>query len=111
VRVRGAKRERHIEGVVVEPSGPRLSMLDGVPIEAPLAGTLIVMANEDRPGVIGDVGTALGRHGVNIASFALGRNMTGAVGVISVDTSVGLDEAVAAIGKLPAVREASVVRL
>jgi D-3-phosphoglycerate dehydrogenase len=110
VRVRGKKRERHVEGVVV-PSGPRLAMLDGVPIEAPLAGTLIVMANEDRPGVIGDVGTALGRHGVNIASFALGRNNTGAVGVISVDTSVGLNEAVAEMGKLKNVREASVVKL
>ena len=31
-------------------------------------------ANDDRPGVIGEVGTVLGRHGVNIASFALGRD-------------------------------------
>src|SRR5829696_1028399 len=49
VRLRSKKRERWIEGIVVEPSGPRLSGLDGVPIEAPLSGTLIVMANEDRP--------------------------------------------------------------
>jgi hypothetical protein len=43
------------------------------------------MANDDRPGVIGDVGTALGRHGVNIGSFALGRHGHER-GVISVTT-------------------------
>jgi D-3-phosphoglycerate dehydrogenase len=110
VRVQGRSRERRVEGVVT-PAGPRVASLDGIPIEAPLTGTLIVMANEDRPGVIGDVGTALGRHGVNIASFALGRNEKGAVGVISVDTSVGLESSVSEMGKLKNVREASVVRL
>ena len=110
VRVQGQSRERRVEGVIT-PAGPRVASLDGIPIEAPLTGTLIVMANEDRPGVIGDVGTALGRHGVNIASFALGRNENGAVGVISVDTSVGLESSVAEMGKLKNVREASVVRL
>ena len=34
---------------------------------------MIVMRNNDRPGVIGHVGTVLGRHGINVASFALGR--------------------------------------
>jgi len=111
VKVRSAKRERWAEGIVIEPSGPRLYALDGVPIEAPLSGTLIVMANEDRPGVIGDVGTTLGRHGINIASFALGRDSSGAVGVISVDAGTGLEEAVSEIAKLKNVREASVVRL
>ena len=111
VKLRGGKRERWVEGMVFGPTGPRLSSLDGVPIEAPLSGTLIVMANEDRPGVIGDVGTTLGRHGVNIASFALGRNDSGAAGVISVDTTTGLDEAVKEMRELKAVREAVVVRL
>jgi D-3-phosphoglycerate dehydrogenase / 2-oxoglutarate reductase len=111
VRLRSGTRERHIEGIVVEPSGPRLAALDGVPIEAPLTGTLIVMANEDRPGVIGGVGTTLGKHGVNIASFALGRNESGAAGVISVDATSGLDEAVREMRGLAPVREAVVVRL
>ncbi len=69
------------------------------------------MANDDRPGVIGDVGTALGRHGVNIGSFALGRDERGAVGVISVDEADTLESAVAEVRKLEAVREAVVVRL
>ena len=51
----------------------RLLALDGIGIEAPLRGTLLVTRNADVPGVIGRLGTALGAHGVNIANFALGR--------------------------------------
>ena len=56
-----------------EPNSPRLVSVRGVNVEAPLAGTMLCIANDDQPGVIGEVGTILGRHGVNIASFALGR--------------------------------------
>ena len=75
------------EGAVFEPDQPRLVRLDGVEVEVPLdAGTLIVIRNDDRPGVIGKVGTILGRHGINIATFALGRNDAGAIGVVRVGT-------------------------
>ncbi|MEO6237801.1 MAG: phosphoglycerate dehydrogenase [Vicinamibacterales bacterium] len=111
VKLRSATRERWVEGMVVEPASPRLSSIDGVPIEAPLSGTLIFMANDDRPGVIGEVGSALGRHGVNIGSFALGRDAAGAVGVISVDEEGGLDAALNDLRSSKAVREALVVRL
>src|SRR5438046_930071 len=77
--------ERWVEGTVFAPNSPRLVAVRGVDVEAPLGGTMRIIANEDRPGVIGEVGTILGRHGVNIASFALGRNATGAIGVVNVD--------------------------
>ncbi|MEO8078371.1 MAG: phosphoglycerate dehydrogenase [Acidobacteriota bacterium] len=86
--------ERWIEGTVFEGDSPRLTMLDGVAIEAPLdgTGTLIVIRNEDRPGVIGEVGSILGRHKINIASFALGRLEGGAVGVVTLDQAGVNDE-------------------
>lgn len=111
IKLRSGGRERWVEGTVFEPGSPRLTSLDGVAIEAPLVGTLVVMTNEDRPGVIGDVGSTLGRHKVNIGSFALGRDQRGAVGVISVDPTADLDAAVAELRKLSAVSEAVVVRL
>ncbi len=79
--------ERWIEGTVFEGDSPRLTFLDGVDVEVPLddAGTMLVIRNEDQPGVIGEIGTILGRHGINIGSFALGRNKAGAVGVVSLD--------------------------
>jgi D-3-phosphoglycerate dehydrogenase len=76
---------------------------------------LLIIANDDQPGVIGEVGTILGAHGVNIASFALGRGEAGAVGVVNVDEDTAatsaLDAAVAAIRQVPAIREAWIVRL
>ena len=52
--------------------GPRLVLLNGVPLDAPLPGTTILFMNNDQPGVIGQIGTILGKHGINIANFALG---------------------------------------
>ena len=71
---------------------PRLTLVDGIGVEAPLEGTMIVVRNNDQPGVIGEVGTILGRQGVNIANFALGRDTGGAVGVVNVDAPAGVVE-------------------
>ena len=111
VKLRAGGQERWVEGTVFEPASPRLVTLDGVDIEAPLSGTGVLISNQDRPGVIGDIGTTLGRHGINIASFALGRSDAGAVGVITVDEHGALAAAVEEMRKLPAIREAKVVRL
>ena len=107
--------ERWVEGTIFEPNSPRLVSARGVTVEAPLAGTILMIANDDQPGVIGEVGTILGRHSVNIASFALGRSEAGAVGVVNVDADKSspeaLDAAMEAIRNVPAVREAWVIRL
>jgi D-3-phosphoglycerate dehydrogenase len=59
---------------VLHGSSPRLLTFDGIDIEAPLQGTLVVIRNHDVPGVVGRIGTILGEQGVNIANFALGRS-------------------------------------
>ena len=61
-----------VEGAVVLDK-PRLVQVDGIYCEAPLAGHLTFLKNEDVPGVIGHVGNVLGRNGINIANFSLGR--------------------------------------
>jgi D-3-phosphoglycerate dehydrogenase len=80
--------ERWVEGTFAD-GAPRLVMLNGVHIDAPLGGTMLVITSGDRPGVIGEVGTILGRRGVNISNFALGRGAGGAVGVANVDDPSG----------------------
>ena len=76
---------------------------------------MLIIANDDQPGVIGEVGTILGRHGVNIANFALGRDETGAIGVVNVDEDEPAPAALDSRGRgdpqVPAIREAWVVRL
>jgi D-3-phosphoglycerate dehydrogenase len=107
--------ERWVEGTVFEPNSPRLVSVRGVDVEAPLGGTMLILANDDQPGVIGEVGTILGRHGVNIANFALGRSESGAIGVVNVDEDPDapqeLENAVEELRKVPAIREAWVVRI
>ena len=61
------------EGTVLHDGSPRVVSIDGIALETQLDGTVLYLRNNDQPGVIGHVGTTLGRHGVNIATFALGR--------------------------------------
>jgi D-3-phosphoglycerate dehydrogenase len=76
---------RWLEGTTA-PTGSRLVLLDGVPLEAPLTGTILLFENNDQPGVVATLGTVLAKHGINIAKFSLGRIETGnAVGAVQVD--------------------------
>src|SRR5712691_7267035 len=114
IKLRTDAGERWVEGTVFEPGTPRLVSVRGVDVEAPLGGTLLVIANDDQPGVIGDVGTILGRHRVNIANFALGRGGTGAIGIVNVDEDAdaphALDTALEELRKVPAIREVFLIR-
>jgi D-3-phosphoglycerate dehydrogenase len=107
--------DRWVEGTVFAPNSLRLVSAQGVNVEAPLGGTMLIIENDDQPGVIGEVGTILGRHEVNIANFALGRGETCAIGVVNVDEpSDGagvLDRAVEEIRHARGIRQAWIVRL
>jgi len=61
-----------VEGAVLLEK-PRLTQVDGIYCEVALAGSLVFMKNRDVPGVIGHIGTVLGRNSINIANFSLGR--------------------------------------
>ena len=117
VKLHTTDGERWIEGTVFEGESPRLTTLDGVDIEVPLdgVGTLLVIRNEDRPGVIGEIGTVLGRNRLNIGSFALGRSPGGAVGVVNLDQAAGDDTrnaaAVEQLRAVPAIKEVKLVTL
>ena len=111
VKWHGASGERWAEATVLHPNRPRLCSIDGIDLEMPLGGTLIVVRNDDTPGVVGSVGTVLGRHGINIGSFALGRSHALAIGVLAVDPAPGLDEAVEELKKVPSVRDVRVANV
>lgn len=100
---------------VIRDEQPRLLEFDGIDIETPLEGNLLVCRNLDVPGVIGRIGTILGEHGVNIANFALGRERTGpkpvkALAVVQVDAPVS-DKVLEALTSIEALLEAKLVTL
>lgn len=90
-----------IAGTVFGKSAIKLVSFDEVFLEAPLDGTIVVIHNEDRPGVIGRVGTCLGEHQVNISWMQLGCKKNGqAISFYGVERDVEPD-IVAALAKTP----------
>jgi len=105
----------HATATVIHGAQPRLLEFDGIDVEAPLEGHLLVCRNLDVPGVIGKIGTILGEHGVNIANFALGRDRSGvepvkALAVVQVDAPVSQD-VIDALLKIEALLEVRLVTL
>jgi D-3-phosphoglycerate dehydrogenase len=105
----------HASATVIREGQPRLLAFDGIDIETPLEGNLLVCRNLDVPGVIGKIGSTLGEQGVNIANFALGRERSGqkpvkALAVVQVDAPVS-DQVLEALKSIEAVLEARSVQL
>lgn len=102
------------EGTVVMEGVTRIISVDGIGLEAPLEGTMLLTRNRDVPGVIGQIGTALGKLGVNIATFALGRRQpvhgAEAVALVRLDGEVA-SSVVQSILALPPITEARLIRL
>jgi D-3-phosphoglycerate dehydrogenase len=114
-----AQGESRASATVIHGEQPRLLAFDGIDIETPLEGTLLVCRNWDVPGVIGQIGTILGQQGVNIANFALGRERRGtavaakpvtALAVVQVDEPVS-ESVLEALKPIEALLEAKLVKL
>ena len=79
-----------VVGTVTEEGKMRIVEVNGYWIDFVPQGAVLLFNNFDRPGVIGKVGSQLGRAGVNIANFALGRKNGGgqALGALQIDSGV-----------------------
>lgn len=71
------------------PNNPRIVRLYSTPVEIPISGTLLLLNNKDRPGIVGYLGTLLGKHKVNIANMSLTRDTAGglALTVLNLDSA------------------------
>jgi D-3-phosphoglycerate dehydrogenase len=70
------------------PNNPRIVRLFSTPVEIPVTGTLLLLNNTDKPGIVGHLGTLLAKHKVNIASMSLTREAAGgrALSVLNLDS-------------------------
>ena len=114
VAIADGGRDFALEGTVGQDGSPRIVSLNGMSLEAPLEGTMLLSRNVDVPGVIGRIGTELGTLGVNIATFALGRRAPGgggeALALVGLDGNVDAS-VVQHIRALPSVTDVRLVRL
>jgi D-3-phosphoglycerate dehydrogenase len=72
---------------------------------------VLILSNEDRPGVIGNLGNTLGSHGINIASMQIGRDKPGgkALSFLQIDDDPG-EEVIEALTSLPHVMSVTKVK-
>ncbi|WP_299191593.1 phosphoglycerate dehydrogenase [uncultured Erythrobacter sp.] len=84
---------RSVAGTLFGKHEPRLVQIFGIGIEAELAGHMLYVVNDDKPGFIGRIGTLLGEAGINIGTFNLGRRDAGgeAVLLLSLDDAPGAE--------------------
>ena len=107
LKVTTEKRVRGVAGTLFSDEHPRIVEVNGIAVEAELLPHMLFLANADRPGFIGRLGTALGDAGVNIATFHLGRNAQGgeALALIALDEAIP-ESVLAKVQRLPDVKEA-----
>jgi D-3-phosphoglycerate dehydrogenase len=102
---------RHAGGTVFQDGKPRVTEIRDIAVDAEFAPHMIYVRNDDKPGFIGRFGTLLGEAGVNVATFALGRDRPGgdAICFVSVDQPVS-NELLRRIEDIPQVKRARAVR-
>jgi D-3-phosphoglycerate dehydrogenase len=100
-------QSRSVTGTLFGGNRPRVIDVKGVPLEAELRSHMLYVTNEDKPGLIGLLGTVLGDAGLNIATFQLGRADVGgdAIALVEVDQAVPAD-VLAKVAALPNVMQA-----
>ena len=90
---KGSKEEWSLCGTIFGQDDPRIVRINGFHVDAVPKGSMLILVNDDRPGVIGDVGGLLGEKGVNIAGMTCGRKEKGkrAITVLNIDEPLSPD--------------------
>ena len=99
---------RDVAGTLFGGDKPRIVEIKGIAIEAEVAPHMLYITNEDKPGLIGALGTTLGDAGLNIATFHLGRAQPGgeALALVELDQAIP-SEVLAKVRALPHIRQAT----
>jgi D-3-phosphoglycerate dehydrogenase / 2-oxoglutarate reductase len=84
------KRERSIAGTCFSDGKPRFIQIKGINIDAEVGRHMLYTTNDDVPGIIGLLGMTMGKNGVNIANFTLGRAGAGqeAIAILYLDQRI-----------------------
>ncbi|HEV7886830.1 MAG TPA: phosphoglycerate dehydrogenase, partial [Acidimicrobiales bacterium] len=88
---------------------PRIVMVDGHDLDVPFARHLLFVRNDDRPGMVGVVGTVLGQAGSNIAQMALGRGRAGDADEATALMALALDQPLSAEARARLVDEPGIL--
>jgi D-3-phosphoglycerate dehydrogenase len=88
LRIKAKDKESYVTGTLFSRKDPRIVSVDGFKIEIVPEGELLFIHNNDKPGVIGNIGTLLSKNNINIARMQFGREAPGgrAISVVTIDS-------------------------
>jgi len=109
---RGTLGEHSVTGALMGDGDIHITAIDGFPINVPPSNHMLFTLHRDMPGLIGDIGSLLGKFNVNIASMQVGRKIVrgDAVMVLSIDDPLP-EGILTEIKKVPGIRDAYTVTL
>jgi D-3-phosphoglycerate dehydrogenase len=112
LKVQGGSRESTVAGSLYNRKDPRIVEIDGLSLEVVPEGYMLLLVNDDKPGVIGNIGSLLGENRINISRMQLGRERPGgkAISVVGIDAAVS-DALLNKLRKLPHILSAKQIRL
>jgi D-3-phosphoglycerate dehydrogenase len=103
--------QRAVAGTVFHDGKPRILSIKDIKIDAEFAPSMIYVTNADKPGFIGRFASLLGEAGVNIATFALGRDREGGSAIALVEIDGAPPEGLLTkVGKIPGVNQAKALK-
>lgn len=90
VRLKTEKGTHSVAGSLFRKNDPRIVMFDQLRVESTIQGNLLIIENEDVPGIVGLVGQTLGKNNINIADMSVGRDIKKKIAriIISIDAPV-----------------------
>jgi D-3-phosphoglycerate dehydrogenase len=112
IRAKAGGRDLSVSGTLNSKKEPRIIQVDDFPMETVPEGDMLVLMNNDKPGVIGGIGMLMGQNGINIARMQFGREKQGglAMSVVSIDNPVS-DDLLEKVRKLPNVLSVKQIRI
>lgn len=112
LQIKTDKETREIAGTLSPNKKPRIAKVDQYYAEISPYGEMVVVQNWDRPGIIGNLGTLLGKYNINIAAMTFGRDTPGgkAISVLNVDSPIS-PELLDKIKKLDNILAVKVIKL
>ncbi|MCI0468615.1 MAG: ACT domain-containing protein, partial [Nitrospirae bacterium] len=90
MKIKSAKKELSVSGTLFSKRDSRIVKIDNFTVEIAPEGSMLFMYNNDKPGVIGNIGNLLGKNNINIARMHFGRETAGgrAISVVNIDSPV-----------------------
>lgn len=103
------KEERKIAGTLLNGYGARIVEIDQYPVDIAPEGNLLLISHNDKPGMVGRLGTLLGNNDVNIATMQVGRKIIGgaAIMALTLDKPITseVNKEIAALPEMVSVKE------